>query len=459
MGTKLGKLIGMTYSEFEAISGIKENKEITLRHARLISPMKLGDELALTSIYLSSLRLIKEFRREMSSAVGLSNTGSMQVYTEVTFGKFPDKRIDGLILIVRAGKVRDAALLELKNKDNELVPQQIQDYMDIAKCFGIPRLITISNQFVSQPTQSPISIKLPKDVSLYHLSWSYILTIAQLLLFDNDMNINDPDQVEIMKEVMHYFEHPKSGVRGFTCMKPGWKEVVQKTNTGTPLNIDDPDIDEAVCSWLQEEKDMAMILSRKLGQLVRSGEKKYRTNLQGRIEEVKKTLIKEKHVSAVLAVEGAASNIHVRANLDRRNIVMWVCLSPPQDRKTRAQITWVLSQLRRCRSKNADLFAKLEKEIRVGIGIKYQSQRERLTLEELESVWERLKDKEIRDFTVLQCKDLGRRFESREGFIKTIESMLLDYYQGIVQHLKRWEKPAPKIRVAAIDVQEDSLEE
>ncbi len=35
---------------------------------------------------------------------------------------------------------------------------------------------------------------------------------------------------------------------------------VQKTNTGAPLRFDAKDVDEAVCSWLQEEKDMALIL-------------------------------------------------------------------------------------------------------------------------------------------------------------------------------------------------------
>ena len=447
MTKKLSSLIGMPYNDFETIVGAKDNKDITLRHARLIPPYKLGDESALTSIFLSSLRLINEFRGAISSAVGLSTSGTIHVFTELCFGKFLDKRVDGLILVVRAGKIKDAALLELKNKDNELNPLQIQNYVDIAKFYGIPRLITISNQFVSVPTQSPVTVKLPKDVFLYHLSWSYILTIAQLLLFDNDMNINDPDQVEIMKEIMQYLENPQAGVRGFTCMKPGWKEVVHKTNTGTHLKLDDPDIDEAVCSWLQEEKDMAMILSRKLGQLVRSGEKKHRANLQGRIDDAKNSLIKDKHVSATLIVEGTASNIHIRANLDRRNIVMSMTLPPPMDRKTKAQINWMLNQMRRCQTKNPNLFSMLASEIRVDIGIKYQSHRERLTLEKLESAWELLKDREIKEFTVLQVKDLGRKFESRTGFISTIEQMLLDYYQGIVQHLKRWEKPAPKMHV------------
>ena len=457
MNQKLGKLIGIPYPEFTRI--VSEHKEIHLRSARLIPMHKPGDEMALTSIFLSSIRLIKEFRREISSAIDLVSTGTIHVFTEVTFGKFPDKRVDGLILVVRGNKIKDVALLELKNKNNELDNAQIQDYIEIAKYFGIPRIITVSNQFVSKPTQTPVQVKVPKDVLLYHLSWSYILTIARLLLFDNNMNICDPDQVDIMMEVVSYLEHQQSGVCGFTSMKPGWREVVQKTNTGALLRFDDKDVDEAVCSWLQEEKDMALILSRRLGQLVQSGEKKYRSNLPARIEAEKKTLIKQKYLLSTLSVEGAVSSIKVRANFDRRNIVMSVSLNSPQDRKTRGQIGWIRNQLNRCRSKNPELFESMMKELRIGIGIKYSNKCERVTLDALETVWERLKDRVIKDFTILQVKDLGRKFSSRTSFITTVEDMLLDYYKGIVQHLKKWERPAPKMPMSKTQTEDDLVDE
>ena len=83
-----------------------------------------------------------------------------------------------------------------------------------------------------------------------------------------------------------------------------------------------------------------------------------------------------------------------------------------------------------------------------------------VSIEALEDVWLSLKDSVIRSFTILQVKDVGRKtFSSRTSFITTIESMLLDYYEGIVQHLKRWEKPAPKISKKTLLTDEDNLEE
>ena len=49
------------------------------------------------------------------------------------------------------------------------------------------------------------------------------MTKGQILLFKNETNIEDEDQVEIMSEVLHYLDAPKSGVNGYHKMKDGWK--------------------------------------------------------------------------------------------------------------------------------------------------------------------------------------------------------------------------------------------
>ena len=62
---KLTKLIGLSINDFDEIVNQVVNpkdKQIELRSARLIPALKTGDEMALTSIFLSTLRLVKEFR-------------------------------------------------------------------------------------------------------------------------------------------------------------------------------------------------------------------------------------------------------------------------------------------------------------------------------------------------------------------------------------------------------------
>ncbi len=444
MSKKPTKLIGMKIDEFESL--ISEGEEIHVQIARLIPFYKPGDEMALTSIFLSAIRLVSEFRAQIFKAISLSRSKYLRVYTEVEFVLFDRLRVDGMILVLRGNKIVDALLLEVKNKNIELKQDQIQSYIGIAKAYGIPNMLTISNQFVSFPTQSPIQVKVPKSVSTFHLSWSYLLTIAHILLAENDNNIADEDQVEIMREVVEYFESPTSGILGFTQMKPGWVELTQKANTGSSLKLSDPCVEDTVSSWLQEERDMALILSRELGLLVKSGKSKFKTDLSARDKHERKELISNRALSSSLLVEGAAAPLDITAHFDRKNVSMSSTLLPPLDKKTRGQISWIRNQLRQSEKKNPELFEMLLPDLLVEINLKFVKEPIRLPFKELDDAPDQIGSREIKSFSVLYLRYLGRKFESRKGIVKTIEDMLLAYYQGIMQHLKKWEKPAPQIK-------------
>ncbi len=442
MEKKIEKIVGLKKCDFDTHV---QKKEIILREARLIPCIKIGDEMALTSVILSSIRLIKEFGKLILTPVKMTSGGKIYVYTEISFSEFKDSRIDGLILLVKGGIIKDAAILEMKNGKDELNSDQIDRYIKIAKKYNIPRLITISNQYVSEPSQFPIYIKPVKNVNLYHFSWSYLLTLAHILLFDNDQNIEDEDQVEIMKEVIFYLENEKSGVSGFTQMKQGWKEVVDKINTGASIKKSDPDLQDTVISWQQEEKDMALILSKKLGIFVNSGDPKYKNNLQGRIDNDKKTLLEKKRLISLLKVKGAVSDIKIVARFEKRIIEMSVDLKAPQDKKLKGQIGWIKKQIDNCNKKNQTEYEKISKEILIELSLKNISKTERIAILNIDNLLNDIIGKEIKEYKIIYVKDFGKQFSSRINFVNTIEEMLLDFYTGIVQHLSKYEQPAPKI--------------
>ena len=442
MDRKPVKIIGLKKDEFD---GLVKNNSIQLRDARLIPSFKLGDEVGLASVLLSSVRMIREFRRMIISDIKMIRGGQFFAYSEVVFPQFKNCRIDGLALKVKGGIIKDAAIFEMKNGSNEINKEQIEKYIDLARSCSIPRIITVSNQFVSEPTQCPVDVRSIKSVELYHLSWSYILTLAHILLFDNDINIEDPDQVELMKEVVKYFEYDKSGICGFNQMKKGWKEIVERINLGSSIRLSDPDLDEAVVSWQQEEKDLALILSRNLGVFVTSGETKYRGDLSSRIRDDKKELISNKILSSVHKVKNAASDIRIDAFFDKRIIEMSVTLKAPQDKKIRGQLSWIKNQLGNCRKKNEKTFQKIQNEIIVDISLKNISKSERVTIENLDIIYGEIKEREIREFKVILIKDLGKKFSNCRKFVEIIEKMLIDYYSCVVQYLTKWEEPAPKI--------------
>ena len=168
---KLTKIVGIKKEQFNDF--IKQ-KEISVVKSRLIPMYKLGDEMALTSVLLSSLRLVKEFRQQVFANAKMSRGGKAYFYTEVSFAEFPESRVDGLILVVKSGVIKDAAILEVKNGRDKLDQKQLERYQQIARKYSIPNFITISNEFVTEPSQSPLPLKSYKTIDMYHFSWSYL---------------------------------------------------------------------------------------------------------------------------------------------------------------------------------------------------------------------------------------------------------------------------------------------
>ena len=168
MAPKPKKLIGMKFEAFQGF--VKAGNEFHLQRARLIPFYKPGDEMALTSIFLSALKLIDPLRKNIFKTINLSNYGTVHIFTEVEFMLFKKKRVDGLIIIERGKKIVDACIIEVKNKNNELDKNQIDEYVKICRGYKIPKIITISNQFVNFPTNHLSMLKLLKVLHLiiYH---------------------------------------------------------------------------------------------------------------------------------------------------------------------------------------------------------------------------------------------------------------------------------------------------
>ena len=438
MKKSLKKLINLSIDEFYELHQLGQ---IQYQEARLIPLLKTGDEGALTSIFLSSLKLVKEFKDDIFKEIKLSRIGYSLYLTEVVFHDIDDaSRIDGLILVVSKNTIKDAVVFEMKNKNNSLDREQINRYIGLSKKIGIDKMVTISNEFVSDSSQSPVQIKPPKNFSLYHFSWTYLMTKGQLLLFKNDQNIEDEDQVEIMKEVLHYLEAPTSGVTGYHCMKPGWKTTIEKIGNRIPLKLSDPDLLEAVESWHEEEKDMALLLSRKLGVLVKSTNRD-----KDSIKSSSKKLINEGYLSGNLSIKNSVSDIKIGLDFEIKSVSMSVKVSPPMNKGTKARITWLYKQLDAAKRKNPTVFERIERDLIIEANVKHARQHTKVSWQELDTLFEEVNGKEIQAFNIVYVNKFGKAFSSNKKFIVTIENMILEYYAGIVQYLTNWNRPAPKL--------------
>lgn len=435
---KLAKLVGLKKEDFDVFV---RTGQIQVQSSKLIPTCKIGDEMALTSIFLSSLRLVKEYRDNIFKEIKLTRSGKAYYFTEVSFPELDKKsRIDGMIVVVVKETIKDVVFFEMKNKNVGIDKIQIERYLELAKKLKVDKLITVSNEFVANSSLSPINVRVPKSISMYHFSWTYLMTVAQLLLFENEENITSLDQIEIMNEVMEYLENPVSGVSGYTKMKAGWKELVESIGAQKPLKISDQFIEDAVLSWYEEEKDMALYLSRNLGVLVKSTPKK-KDSLKSDIANV----IKRNSLCGILSVKNSVSDIKVLADFERRSVSMSVKVIPPLDKGTKARITWLSKQLQNCKKQTEMIFSKMEKDIWIEADIKFGKSHIRINLSELGTLLDLTAGREIQAFNVILISRFGVNFASVKKFVELIERMIIEYYAGIVQHMTNWNRHAPKL--------------
>ncbi len=78
----LTKLVGLKKEDFDFFV---KSGQIQVQPARLIPTLKTGDEMALTSIFLSTLNLVKEYRDSILKEIKLSRSGRIYYYHRSNF--------------------------------------------------------------------------------------------------------------------------------------------------------------------------------------------------------------------------------------------------------------------------------------------------------------------------------------------------------------------------------------
>tara|TARA_Y100000385_G_C13021974_1_gene606609 strand:+ start:48 stop:1388 length:1341 start_codon:yes stop_codon:yes gene_type:complete len=436
------KLINLPFEKFEQFSSSPE-PSITFQSARLIPLLKTGDEAALTSIFLSSVKLVKEYRESIFKEVKFPKGGVAYYLTEVTFKSVDATcRFDGLIIVVVSKKIKDVVAFEMKNKNNPIDKTQIEKYIKVLKKIGVSKMVTVSNEFVSNSSQSPLKLdKMTlRNFNLYHFSWTYLMTKGQILLFKNETNIEDEDQVEIMKEVLHYIEAPASGVSGYHKMKDGWKKTIEDITNRKPIKVESKEVVQAIESWHEEERDMALLLSRKLGVFVKSTSRSINS-----IKEDAKRLKSDFQLIGNLSIKDSVSDIKIRLDFEVKTVSMSVKVIPPQDKGSKGRISWLRNQLEKAHKKNELVFNRISEDIFIDTNVKHARKDVRVSISDIDEIIDEANGREIQTFNIVLMRKFKAKFSSNKQFISEIENMLLEYYSGLVQHLTNWNRPAPKL--------------
>ncbi|WP_163558014.1 hypothetical protein [Halomonas sp. NO4] len=398
------------------------------------------------SIMLAALRGVQEFRQLMLGSLGLrvGSRASLEAWTEVELeadvGAAKSDRPDGLI-VLETGRKRWLALVEAKIGNAEIGEEQLKHYLQQAKKNKVDAVLTITNQFVAMPSHHPVKVPktMLKGVELFHWSWMYVVTQATLLLESGE--ITSPDQRFLLEEVLRYLGHESSGISRFDSMNREWKEVVSKVKSGAVLGKSTEEVENTVSSWHQEQRDLCLVMSRKLGRPVKLKlARAHRTDPVKRLKDDCEVLAKDKVLCCCLEVPDAAADLEVTADLTKRTIVCSMRLTAPQDKKrSTARANWLARQLPKAEPEG--MFVKA---IRPG-----RAEETQATLTKV------LEDAAVLDssvtavvpsaFEVFYMADLAHRFAGNKVFIEELEKAVPHFYEQVGQRLRAWVAPPPKL--------------
>lgn len=397
------------------------------------------------SIFLATLAAVREFRTSFLNSMGLrvGTTAKLRTFTEVVFkcakGEPNLGRPDGLLVLETWGR-RWTALVEAKIGKTEIGQEQVERYLELAKQNKLDAVITISNQFSAVPQHHPLKIKLNKykGVQLFHFSWMHILTEADLLTVNQD--VEDDDQAYMLSEFLRFISHESAGVQGFTQMPAAWSDVVSKVQAGGMLQKT-ADTSAVAEAWQQETRDLCLILSRQLRRQVsqrlgRAAAADAEVRFQGDLD----GLCTEQALSVTFDIPNTAAPLNVRADLRGRSVLVSMKLRAPDDKvSSRARLNWLLRQIPESAQGNLHIRCQWPK-TSVPTQFKLQELREDPT-----KIDEGKGKLQVTGFEVILVADLGRRFEQRRSFIEELERAVPEFYEVVGQHLRAWQPPAPRI--------------
>lgn len=422
----------------------------SFQHARLIPVTgikgALDQERRATSALLAVMKIVPELTQSLLKPVG-APVGTISTFIEPEF-KLGTKKIrpDGLITIER-GKRRWSALVEVKTGKNDLEIDQINAYLDICKEYGLDALITLSNQVLNASGQHPtpgIDLRKLKSTKLQHFSWIKLLTEA--IVLSEHVGLADSERSLILRELIRFLQSDASGASEFNDMGPAWASIREAIRTSS-LRKPDADLLEVVSNFESLLRYSALTLSARLGVAAKEfAPKSARIDYRKHLNLVANKLISEKRLLGEIDVPGAAARLELEVDLASGILHCGSGIGAPADGKNKTKIAWLLRQLRTAPPGTQIQWS--YKHARVA-----EQPHRVVDLEDKDYDYQLHNDREIVAFRVELMAKMGTKRSSGSGsFIDSVVDLFELFYGQILQNLKPWQSPAPKLSERIKDI-------
>jgi hypothetical protein len=414
------------------------------RHARLIptygTRTQKEQEKRATSCLLAVIYGVPEFGHALLTELGAPKSPVIETFAEVRFKDAAGKTVipDGAIVCRRAGKTW-TCLVEVKTGSARLNDDQVVSYLEIARRNGFDGVLTISTQITATSAESPVSVdgRKLRSKGLWHFSWWRVLTEA--VVQQRYRGISDPDREWVLRELIHYLESDASGAIGFEDMGEKWVTVRKTAHDGT-LRPGDAAARDVAERWEQFTNYLALSLTQELGATVTSQHPRSQTTAI-RLEEIVKTLASSGEMHSTLRIPDAIGPLEIRADLRSRQTVTSVAIDAPREGALKARFTWLMRQLKDAPD-----------DLRVEAAFPNAKVTTAASLGEVREDPKALYyppdvKREPRSFVLARSRPMGQKRGRAEGsFVRDTSAQAVEFYRDLVQNLKPWQAPAPKLR-------------
>ncbi|HEX2040089.1 MAG TPA: hypothetical protein VHF47_10205 [Acidimicrobiales bacterium] len=413
-------------------------------HAARLIPISgingaLEQERRAVSALLAVMTAVREFGRALLGPLG-APASPIESFIEVPFELDGRRHFPDGLLRARRGSKTWVALVEVKTGHNRLEQEQIESYLDIGRQHGYQAVLTISNEIPALPGThpTPVDRRKTRSVALHHLSWTQVLTEA--VMQKTHRGVADPDQAWVLGELIRYLEHKNSGAMAFEDMGDNWVSVREAAAHGT-IRPGDKAALEVAGRWDQLIQFACLHLGKQLGVEVQPAlSRRELDDSTIRPNALVQSLVSRGTLDGGLRIPGAVGPVTLCADVRAGRLTVSVDVAAPQEGRPRTRVNWLLRQL-----------AYAPDDLRVDCFTAYA--RGASTSELLRGVRQNpdalIVDakREIKHFRLALSAPMGtKRGQGRGGFVASVLSLLDRFYEDVVQAIKPWTAPPPKLR-------------
>jgi hypothetical protein len=309
----------------------------------------------------------------------------------------------------------------------------------VAREQGYDAVVTLSNEISPGAGEHPIAVdkRKTRKVALIHVSWAEIIHEARMAL--EHRGISDPTQAWILSELIRYLNHPRSGAATFDDMGPSWVPVREAVSAGT-LRPGDRKAPAVADAWLRLVRWLSLKLTADLGVAVAAVmPRKLAGDPVARRQAVLTRLAADGVLDATLRVPGAVGTMSLVADVRMGQMRTSVDVPAPQEWTGAKRVAWLLRQLGD--EAPGDLL------VEVIFAGRAETACERLADVRATPallVGDRALD--IKAFRLTSRAPLGTRRSGVKGaFVPTVVGSVETFYRTVVQGLRPWPSPAPKL--------------